>query len=130
MAGNEVRKTKYEIMVDTMKALGVSSFDVKKIEKQNHKSADVGNENAGAGVHVLGVVGFVIHSRENTTRRHAARDGRKRGEAVPGRLRGRRGGGDDRRARLRDDILRLDGQRRSLQRMDHRHRAQRGPRQG
>ena len=43
MAGNEVRKTKYEIMVDTMKALGVSSFDVKKIEKQlrkNHAKAD------------------------------------------------------------------------------------------
>lgn len=35
--------------------------------------------------------------------------------------------GHDRGARLRDDLLRLDRQRRGLQRLDHRHRAERGP---
>lgn len=37
MSENEARKTKYEIMIDVMKALGVSSFDVKKVEKQLKK---------------------------------------------------------------------------------------------
>lgn len=52
------------------------------------------------------------------------RDGRKRGEAVPGSLRGSCCGSDDRRARLRDDLFRLNSQRRGLQRVDHRHCAQ------
>lgn len=37
MAGNEVRKTKYEIMIDVMQALGVSSFDLHEVEKYLRK---------------------------------------------------------------------------------------------
>ena len=48
----------------------------------------------------------------------------ERGEALPGGV--RRGGccGDDRRSRLRHDVLRFHSQRRGLQRVDHRHCAQ------
>lgn len=58
------------------------------------------------------------------------RDSLKTRRSCSRRLCGGCRGGDDRRARLRHDVFRLDGQRRGVQRVDHRHRAERGAGQG